>query len=104
MSGSQTDVIFTNFWKAFNTIDHDLFITKLKQIRVVDPMLRWLYFCCLERKQFVKYKTLWSSHIDVSSGVSQGSYLGPISNLNIDKCKYTSMSFFRSKKSHINSC
>lgn len=30
MSGSQTDVISTDFSKAFNTINYDLDITKLK--------------------------------------------------------------------------
>jgi len=77
-SGDQVDVIYTDFSKAFDTINHKILHSKLRSYGICDPLLSWLYSYCTDRIQFVKYKNFYSESFRVSSGVPQGSHLAPI--------------------------
>lgn len=41
-SGKQVDVVYTDLKKAFDTVDHKILISKLRNIGVSDPFLSWL--------------------------------------------------------------
>ncbi|CAB3986328.1 Hypothetical predicted protein, partial [Paramuricea clavata] len=64
--------------KAFDTIDHDVLIHKLKHYGVSNESLLWFkdYFCA--RKQFVTIDSHRSEELDIACGVPQGSILGPL--------------------------
>lgn len=76
--GKQTDVIYTDFEKAFDRVDHQLLIFKLSQIGIADPLLSWINSFLIQRTQYVKYKNFISDPISVISGVPQGDHLSPL--------------------------
>jgi len=76
--GSNVDVIYTDFTKAFDTINHQILFAKLSQIGICGPLLSWLKSFIVNRYQIVAYKEFWSIPFHVSSGVPQGSHLAPI--------------------------
>lgn len=58
--GSQTDVIFTNFEKAFDRVYHNSFIIKLEKIGIANPLLPWFAFFISQNLQIVKIKNyIW---------------------------------------------
>ena len=77
-SNSQVDTIYTDFSKAFDTINHKLLLKKLYQIGIHGSFLNWIKDYLLHRIQNVQYKSFVSRDIMVSSGVPQGSHLGPL--------------------------
>ena len=75
----RTDVIYFDFAKAFDSVNHDIILRKLKNDYGIDGML--LKFICnylKDRKQSVVLGNHRSSSKSVLSGVPQGSILGPI--------------------------
>ena len=70
--------IFTDLSKAFDTVDHKIFIIKLENYGVKRTNLRWFKSYLENRKQFITYENFSSSHINFSCGVSQGSIFGPL--------------------------
>ena len=78
-NGVQTDVIFTDFSKAFDTVNHDLLISKLEGLGFSICAVTWIESYLKSRVQYVKFNGCLSSRvIQVSSGVPQGSHLGPL--------------------------
>lgn len=74
----QTDVIYTDFSKAFDKVNHKLLLIKLNYMGFSNSLLLWLS-CYLERRiQRVKFRDAVSRDIEVFSGVPQGSHLGPV--------------------------
>lgn len=76
-SRRQVDVIYTDFSKAFDTVNHKMLISKLEVLGVRGTLLSWLGSYLIGRKQYVKLKGYVSKDICVASGVPQGSHLGP---------------------------
>ena len=76
--GQQVDVIFTDFSKAFDSVDHGLLINELESLGIGNPLLSWLRSYLSDRKQFVKIHNVCSDPIIVSSGVPQGGHLSPL--------------------------
>ena len=73
------DVIYFDFAKAFDTVNHDLLLQKLKYLYNVDgPLIRFLINYLKDRKQQVVVGNSVSSICNVNSGVPQGSIIGPI--------------------------
>lgn len=76
--GFQTDVIYTDFSKAFDKVNHKLLLLKLELMGVNINFLNWIKSYISDRKQCVLFKNCLSNFISVPSGVPQGSHLGPI--------------------------
>lgn len=76
--GGQVDVVFTDFKKAFDTVDHGLLINELGQLGIGDPLLSWLRSYLSNRQQFVKVNNSESSLVTIPSGVPQGGHLSPL--------------------------
>ena len=74
-----TDVVYFDFLKAFDSVNHDLILNKLKVFHSIDGrLLKFLSNYLSGRKQCVTIGNYKSSQKNVLSGVSQGSILGPI--------------------------
>lgn len=77
-NGCYTDVIYTDFSKAFDRVNHDLLLHKLYLMGFTNSCLNWIKSYLLRREQRVCFNNSLSRHIVVNSGVPQGSHLGPI--------------------------
>lgn len=77
-SGGQVDSIYFDFRKAFDRVDHVLLLNKLESFGVTGPLLSWVASYLQNRTQLVRIRGAVSREIAVTSGVPQGSHLGPI--------------------------
>jgi hypothetical protein len=74
----QTDVGYFDFSKAFDRINHKILLDKMERIGFESKYVLWAQSYLTERQQQVKFKNQTSRKIDVTSGVPQGSHLGPL--------------------------
>lgn len=77
-SGYQVDCSYNDFSKAFDTVNHDILLTKLAQMGFSLQMLKFFKSYLKNRKQFVTHGIFQSAEFLVFSGVPQGSILGPL--------------------------
>ncbi|KAL0871637.1 hypothetical protein ABMA27_004163 [Loxostege sticticalis] len=77
-SCGQVDAIYLDFSKAFDKVNHSLLCQKLSLYGIHGCLLRWITSYLSNRSQLVTVKGYSSSPIPVSSGVPQGSHLGPL--------------------------
>ena len=73
-----TLAICIDFSKAFDTINHEILLDKLKHIGIRGTLLHWFKSYLSNRKQFVSFNGNKSSPLFIENGVPQGSILGPI--------------------------
>ena len=71
-------VMFVDFCKAFDLVDHKLLLEKVKLYKFSQSALHWFTCYLTEREQCVKVKSILSEKLQSKSGVPQGSVLGPI--------------------------
>lgn len=74
----QVDVIYTDFHKAFDTIDHHVLLLKLSKLGFSRSLCNLFESYLSDRKQYVEYRGNSSNMFTPTSGVAQGSNLGPI--------------------------
>jgi len=70
--------IFFDLSKAFDTVDHNILITKLNSYGIRGIVNHWFSDYLSGRTQFVTFKDSLSHCSDITWGVPQGSILGPL--------------------------
>ena len=76
-SGRMVETVFFDFAKAFDRIPHLRLIDRISAIGVSGSVLRWLDNFLNDRRQRVRVGTTVSELQNVTSGIVQGSVLGP---------------------------
>ena len=77
-SGKMTGVAFIDLRKAFDTVNHSMLIKKIRDIGASDVTVNWFESYLSERTQKVCFKGTISESLPLSTGVPQGSILGPL--------------------------
>ena len=72
-----TDIIYIDFQKAFDSVCHQKLIIKLEGYGICGDLLAWLKAFLSNRTQVVNVNDCFSDVIHITSGVPQGSVLGP---------------------------
>ena len=72
------DVIYLDFSKAFDRVDHKIVLMKAKQLGIQGKILDWLEVFLTNRTQKTVVNGHYSQPSIVQSGVPQGTVLGPI--------------------------
>ena len=75
--GGAVDVAYCDFMKAFDKVSHRKLIHKLKKYNLGEKYINWIAAFLKDRKQRVLVNVECSDLKDVSSGIPQGSVLGP---------------------------
>ena len=73
-----TDSIYLDLTKAFDCVPHDKLLTKLWSAGVAGTLWRWVKCYLTGRSQLVSIDNTNSDILPVTSGVPQGSILGPL--------------------------
>ena len=76
--GESVDTIYLDFSKAFDTVPHQRLIYKLELCGFGGVLLEWIEDWLTGRLQRVVLGSNFSDWVEVSSGVPQGSVLGPL--------------------------
>ena len=77
--GDMAGVMFIDFCKAFDMVDHKILLEKLKSYSISQDSLSWFTSYLSNRTQQVTYKSKLSEPLRfLTYGVSQGSILGPL--------------------------
>ena len=77
-SSNSIRILFLDFSKAFDLVDHSILIGKFKQLGTPNILLRWLCDFLSDRKQRVKIGNEVSSWLSLTGSMPQGSCLGPL--------------------------
>ena len=78
LKNKDTDVIYLDYAKAFDKVDHQLLLQKLHAYGVRGKLLTWLNCYLANRQQTVVINGKHSYPANVISGVPQGTVLGPV--------------------------
>ena len=76
--GLLTGAVFTDLRKAFDSVDHEILISKLESYRLKDNELDWFRNYLTDRKHLVSFGKEISDPCLITSGVPQGSILGSL--------------------------
>lgn len=76
--GDGVDVVYLDFSKAFDKVDHLTLLQKLAHIGIRGKLHKWIENFFQDRVQSVMVEGFESMKVDVRSGVAQGSVVGPL--------------------------
>ena len=77
-NGHQVDTVYLDLSKAFDTIDHGKLLHKLHNLGIDLSLIKWFSSYLHAREQIVQVQGYESNSYIVTSGVAQGSRLGPL--------------------------
>ena len=77
-SDENADVIYLDFAKAFDKVDHKILLTKIQNMGIEGKILNWISCFLKNREQHVIVDGETSDKAQVKSGVPQGTVLGPV--------------------------
>ena len=78
LNNEDVDVVYLDFEKAFDKVDHQILLEKLKQHNISGKLYNWLCEYLSNRRQAVVIQGTKSYEANVKSGVPQGTVLGPL--------------------------
>ena len=70
--------IYIDLSKAFDTLNFDILLKKLEHYGINESAKRLIHSYLTDRLQFVEFKSYKSTYLLISTGVPQGSVLGPL--------------------------
>jgi hypothetical protein len=70
--------IYLDFSKAFDTVNHEILVNKLRKLGIRGTYAQWFSSYLSGRSQYVCVNDAESSKCSISTGVPQGSILGPL--------------------------
>ena len=76
--GDGVDVVFLDYQKAFDSVLHRRLLSKMQAYEIGGKILNWIEGFLCGRTQYVAVRKARSAEADVTSGVPQGSVLGPL--------------------------
>ena len=71
-------VVYLDFKKAFDSVDHTKLLAKLFAYGIKGPLLRWIKAYLSDRYQSVSIDSILSDPKPIVSGILQGSCIGPV--------------------------
>lgn len=77
-SGKEVHSIYTDFSKAFDTVNIDLLLMKLSKYGISNSICNWLTSYLKNRQLKIVFNGSHSKHFTPNAGVPQGSILGPL--------------------------
>lgn len=78
-NGEEVDVIYLDYAKAFDKVDHEILLAKLRKYGIRGKVLKWINSFLFGREQCVVVEGKHSTfRLVIISGVPQGTVLGPI--------------------------
>ena len=78
-NGKLTGVVFLDIRKAFDSVEHDILLNKMKtQFGFINIELHWIQSYLTNRKQVCHINGKFSSSKKIITGDPQGSILGPL--------------------------
>ena len=87
--GRYTAMIFIDLKKAFDTVDHQIFLDKMQFYGITGHALKWFSSYLDNRKYYYRVNSTFCSIENIDIGVLQGSCLGPDLPFALKKAKAT---------------
>ena len=76
--GHFVGMVLFDLQKAFDIVDHGIFLMKLKALGLSQDVSKWFQSYFSDRQQLVDVSGTLSLHANISCGAPQGSILGPL--------------------------